>query len=68
MRDVVSTGLALHGLWCAGADVAAYKEGTLDFLDSLWSSRGGFHGHCSDEAVDCEHTFYALLALGHVAG
>lgn len=68
MRDVVSTGLALHGLRCAGVDVAGYKEGTLDFLDSLWSSKGGFHRHCGDEAVDCEHTFYALLALGHLAG
>lgn len=68
LRDLVSTALALHSLSRVGVDLAPYKEPTLDFLDSLWSSKGGFHGHWGDDALDCERTFYALLALGHVAG
>jgi len=39
----------------------------LDFIDSLWSSRGGFRGHQGDETLDCEYTFYGLLALGNLA-
>jgi len=42
-------------------------EGCLDFLDSLWDARGGFHGHWADDHLDSEYTFYALLALGHLS-
>jgi hypothetical protein len=43
------------------------KEPCLDFLDSLWTNEGGFHGHWGDDHLDVEYTSYALLALGHLA-
>ena len=38
-----------------------------DFVDSLWTSRGGFLGSWADETLDCEHTCYGLLSLGHLS-
>jgi hypothetical protein len=43
------------------------KEPCLDFIDSLWTNEGAFHGNWADDHVDCEYTFYGLLALGHLA-
>ena len=43
------------------------RESTLDFVDSLWTSRGGFLGSWADETLDCEYTYYGLLALGHLS-
>ena len=43
------------------------REPCLDFVDSLWTNRGGFFGTWADDAADCEYTFYALLALGHLS-
>jgi prenyltransferase beta subunit len=68
MPDLLSTATALHAL--SGLEVAlplALKEKCLDFVDSLWTNAGGFHGYWSDEELDCEYTFYGLLALGHLA-
>ncbi len=62
--DLLSTGTALFALRWAGADLGACREGALDFLDALWDRRGAFRGHLADDDVDCEYTFYALLALG----
>ena len=31
------------------------------------SATGGFHGNWSDDYLDCEYTFYGLLALGHLS-
>ena len=43
------------------------REPCLDFVDSLWTNRGGFFGTWADDAADCEYTYYALLALGHLS-
>ena len=66
--DLLSTATALHAL--AALDVRLTEEETdrcLDFVDSLWNATGGFHGHWSDDYLDCEYTFYGLLALGHLS-
>jgi len=66
--DLLSTATALHAL--AALDVRLTEEQTescLDFVDSLWDASGGFHGHWSDDYIDCEYTFYGLLALGHLS-
>ena len=47
--------------------IAGLREPCLDFVDSLWTNRGGFFGTWADDAVDCEYTYYALLALGHLS-
>jgi len=67
MPDLLSTATALHAL--AGLQVSfdPLKEKCLDFIDSLWTSDGSFYGHWGDDALDCEYTFYALLALGHLS-
>lgn len=65
--DLLSTATALHALSCLELELAAdAKERCLDFLDSLWTAQGGFHGHWADDHLDAEYTFYGLLALGHL--
>jgi hypothetical protein len=46
---------------------ASIRESCLDFIDTLWSASGGFHGHWVDDDLDAEYTFYGLLALGHLS-
>ena len=46
---------------------ASIKESCLNFIDSLWTNEGAFHGNWTDDVVDCEYTFYGILALGHLA-
>ncbi len=65
--DLLSTAVALHALDGLQADWSAHKDALLDFVDSLWSAEGGFHGHWADDALDLEYTYYGLLALGHLA-
>jgi prenyltransferase beta subunit len=67
LPDLLSTATALHGLVSMHVDIGPVKEPCLDFLDSLWTNRGGFYGHWEDDEVDCEYTYYALLALGHLS-
>ena len=43
------------------------KEPCLDFVDTLWTSQGGFYGNWADDTLDCEYTYYGLLALGHLS-
>jgi len=65
--DLLSTATALHALSCLDRPLpAALREKCLDFVDTLWSAEGGFHGHWADDALDAEYTFYGLLALGHL--
>ncbi len=66
MPDLLSTAVALHALSGMQADIGRVREVCLDFVDSLWSAEGGFHGHWADDALDCEYTYYGLLALGHL--
>ncbi len=65
--DLLSTATALHAL--AGLQIPCdrIKEQGLDFVDSLWTNEGGFHGHWADDHLDCEYTCYGLLALGHLS-
>lgn len=66
--DLLSTATSLHALACLETPLAPRaREACLDFLDSLWTAEGGFHGHWADDHLDVEYTFYGLLALGHLS-
>ena len=65
--DLLSTATALHALSAVHADTAALREPCLDFVDTLWTSTGGFYGSWADQVLDCEYTYYGLLALGHLS-
>jgi hypothetical protein len=65
--DLLSTATALHALKHAGQDTGNLREPCLDFIDSLWTNLGSFHGHWAENLLDCEYTYYGLLALGHLA-
>ena len=68
MPDLLSTATTLHALACLEREVPApIRERCLDFIDTLWSAEGGFHGHWADDHLDAEYTFYGLLALGHLS-
>lgn len=66
LPDLLSTAVALHALDALEADISGLREACLDFVDSLWSAEGGFHGNWTDHELDCEYTYYGLLALGHL--
>jgi prenyltransferase beta subunit len=65
--DLLSTATALHALSLAGTPMDDTRDKHLDYLDTLWSTQGGFRGHWADETVDCEYTYYGLLCLGCLA-
>lgn len=66
--DLLSTATALHALSCLERRIPSQiHERTLDFIDTLWSAEGGFHGHWADDFLDPEYTYYGLLALGHLS-
>ena len=68
MPDLLSTATTLHVLAAMDRRLpSGVHERCLDFLDTLWSAEGGFHGHWADEHLDSEYTFYGLLALGHLS-
>lgn len=67
LPDLLSTATALHALASLQVDLSPIKEHCLDFIDSLWSAEGGFHGHWADDELDVEYTCYGLLALGHLS-
>lgn len=68
MPDLLSTATALHALACLERRVPSQMhERCLDFIDTLWSASGGFHGNWADDHLDAEYTFYGLLALGHLS-
>ena len=64
--DLLSTATALHALAGLHVPLSGLREPCLDFIDSLWTNRGGFYGHWSDDAIDTEYTYYGLLSLGHL--
>jgi hypothetical protein len=67
LPDLLSTATALHALDGLHADLTPIKEPCLDFIDTLWNARGAFHGSWEDDELDCEYTYYGLLALGHLS-
>jgi prenyltransferase beta subunit len=67
MPDLLSTAVALHALNDTHCDIAPIKEHCLDYLDTLWTARGGFFGTWEDDALDLEYTYYGLLSLGHLS-
>jgi prenyltransferase beta subunit len=64
--DLLSTATALHALAALQAPLGGLCDACLDFVDSLWTNRGGFYGSWVDDTLDCEYTYYGLLALGHL--
>ncbi|MBL7646064.1 MAG: hypothetical protein JNK74_07750 [Candidatus Hydrogenedentes bacterium] len=66
LPDLLSTATALHALSGMHVPFDHIKESCLDFLDSLWTGKA-FCGSWADDAEDCEYTYYALLALGHLS-
>lgn len=67
MPDLLSTGVALHALDGLQVSFKDYRERCLDFIDTLWTAGGGFHGTWDDDVLDIEYTYYGLLALGHLS-
>lgn len=67
LPDLLSTAVALHALDGMQADFSDRKEAILDYVDTLWTAAGGFHGNWEDDDLDIEYTYYGLLALGHLA-
>ncbi len=67
LPDLLSTATALHTLAGLQVSFAPVKEPCLDFIDTLWTNEGGFYGHWGDDHLDCEYTYYGLLALGHLS-
>ncbi|MGV3722524.1 MAG: prenyltransferase/squalene oxidase repeat-containing protein [Actinomycetota bacterium] len=65
--DLLSTATALHALAGMHTPLQPIKEPCLDFLDTLWSSKGAFYGTWADDELDCEYAYYALLCLGHLS-
>ncbi len=65
--DMLSTSSAIHALALAGCPVSNARE-HMGFVESVWDEvSGGFsESAASDAGPDCEHTFHALLALGHL--
>ena len=64
--DLLSTATGLHALATLHVPLTGVYESCLDFVDSLWTNRGGFFGSWVDDTLDCEYTYYGLLALGHL--
>ena len=65
-RRVSILSTALHALAGQHVSVAHLKDKTLDFLDTLWTGTA-FCGNWADDEPDCEYTYYALLAMGHLS-
>ena len=65
--DLLSTATALHALVGLQRSLEEFQEPCLGFIDTLWLNRGSFFAHWADDILDCEYTFYGLLALGHLS-
>ena len=65
--DLLSTAVALHALDGLESPWRTHRESMLDFIDTLWTAEGAFHGSWADDEPDAEYTFYGLVALGHAS-
>ncbi|NLD39581.1 MAG: terpene cyclase/mutase family protein [Desulfatiglans sp.] len=66
LPDLLSTATALQAI-SYFPENKIIREGHLEFLDTLWNPEGGFSGTWADPVIDCEYTYYGLLALGYLA-
>jgi hypothetical protein len=64
--DLLSTATALHALAAMGVALDAVRPPCLDFVSTLYTPEGAFRGSWLDDTLDCEYTYYGLLALGHL--
>jgi hypothetical protein len=64
--DLLSTATSLHALSTTGFKTDSIKDQCLDYIDSLWCAKGAFYGNWTDKTLDCEYTYYGLLALGNL--
>ncbi len=60
--DLLSTGVALHALSVAQADLTSLEEPTRRWVLARQDASGGFQG--PDGVPDVEYTWYGLLSLG----
>jgi hypothetical protein len=67
LPDLLSTAVALHALDLLEAPWREHRDDILDFIDTLWTAEGAFHGSWADDEPDVEYTFYGLVALGHAS-
>lgn len=65
--DLLSTAVALHALNVLQVPLDEIRSDCLSFIQGLQTPEGGFCGTSLDPHPDCEYTFYALLAMGHLA-
>jgi len=65
--DLLSTATAVHALAGLQYPLEKYTESCLDYIDTLWTNEGSFHGHWQEDFLDTEYTYYGLLALGHLS-
>jgi len=65
--DLLSTATALHALGRMGANLSGIAQSCKRFVLELQKPNGGFAGSEGDPTPDVEYTFYALLAMGHLA-
>ena len=49
MPDLLSTATALHALAILQVPLAPIQDSCLDFIDTLWTNRGGFYGSWADD-------------------
>jgi hypothetical protein len=62
--DLLSAATALFALVRLGISLDPIRNTCRGWLDTLWDPRGAFRGGPGDAALDCEHTYYGLLAHG----
>jgi hypothetical protein len=65
--DLRVTSAALHALNVLNVRLGGLREPCVDFVESLWSSRGGFFGSWTDTDMDCRTTFDAMFSLGYLS-
>ena len=67
LPDLLSTATALHALAGTGGAPLEIRPACSEFVRGLQLPNGGFHATRPDRDCDCEYTYYALLALGHLS-
>ncbi|MFW5870883.1 MAG: prenyltransferase/squalene oxidase repeat-containing protein [Verrucomicrobiota bacterium] len=63
--DLISTAVSVYALSLV-SDGPGRNMRHAEFVQLFWHPEGGFCGIQAGERPDCEHTFYALMALGRL--